>query len=342
MPNMNKPSRWDLFVAQHPHGHLLQTDPWAALKSDFGWESQLVSLEEDGQLTAGAQVLFRWLPGRLASYAYVPKGPLVNWHDAAQVRTLLERITAAARQRRAFVLQIEPELVEGEAAGWDTALSAAGFVPAGASIQPRRTILVDIRGTEDEILSRMKQKTRYNVRLAGRQEVLVRKGGIKDIPVFEQLMHATGRRNTFGVHSEAYYRAALERFAPSGQVALLLAEFEGRPLAGLMVFALNKTAWYLFGGSNNEERKRMPAYLLQWEAMRWARTRNCDFYDLWGVPDEDEGTLEAHFTDRSDGLWGVYRHKRGYGGRMVRWVSAYRRVLNRPLNFLFGRVTGNR
>jgi peptidoglycan pentaglycine glycine transferase (the first glycine) len=76
----------------------------------------------------------------------------------------------------------------------------------------------------------------------------------------------------------------------------------------------------------------MAPYLLQWEAMRWARARGCATYDLWGVPDEDEAALEAGFEARHDGLWGVYRHKRGYGGQLVRHVGAWARVLS-PLRW---------
>ncbi|MBE0696469.1 MAG: peptidoglycan bridge formation glycyltransferase FemA/FemB family protein, partial [Anaerolineaceae bacterium] len=67
----------------------------------------------------------------------------------------------------------------------------------------------------------------------------------------------------------------------------------------------------------------MPAYLLQWQAMRWAKAHGCSEYDLWGVPDEDEETLEAGFEKRADGLWGVYRFKRGFGGTLVRTAGAW-------------------
>jgi lipid II:glycine glycyltransferase (peptidoglycan interpeptide bridge formation enzyme) len=60
--------------------------------------------------------------------------------------------------------------------------------------------------------------------------------------------------------------------------------------------------------------------------MRWARSLGCTSYDLYGVPDEDEETLEAEFAQRRDGLWGVYRFKRGFGGRLVRSVGAWDRV----------------
>ncbi len=100
-----------------------------------------------------------------------------------------------------------------------------------------------------------------------------------------------------------------------------------------MAFANGKRAWYFYGASANEHRERMPTYLLQWEAMRWARSLGCTLYDMWGVPDEDEETLEANFTTRSAGLWGVYRFKRGFGGRLTRAASPWDRVYN---PFLYG------
>jgi lipid II:glycine glycyltransferase (peptidoglycan interpeptide bridge formation enzyme) len=93
-----------------------------------------------------------------------------------------------------------------------------------------------------------------------------------------------------------------------------------------MLFILGTQAWYFYGGSSNEERNRMPTYLLQWEAMRWAKAHGATSYDLWGVPDEDEETLEGNFETRHDGLWGVYRFKRGFGGKLIREPHALDRV----------------
>jgi lipid II:glycine glycyltransferase (peptidoglycan interpeptide bridge formation enzyme) len=144
-------------------------------------------------------------------------------------------------------------------------------------------------------------------------------------------MRATGERDGFGVHSLAYYQRAYQLFQPSGAGALFIARFQGRPLAGLMAFARGRRGWYFYGASTDEERNRMPAYLLQLEAMRWAAARGCKQYDLWGVPDEDEETLESQFEKRSDGLWGVYRFKRGFGGQLKRAAPAYELALIPPL-----------
>jgi lipid II:glycine glycyltransferase (peptidoglycan interpeptide bridge formation enzyme) len=322
-------SAWDAFVSAHPAAHILQASAWGALKAQFGWEDERVALIAGERITAGAQMLYRRLPAGLGRLAYVPKGPLVDWTDIEQAHALLAALDQAARARGVIALTIEPDLPdEPSHREWLTAL---GFRPAPFSgVQPRRTIVVDISGDEDTILAAMKQKTRYNVRLAARKGVIVRAASEADLPAFHALNASTAARDRFGVHVPAYYEAAYRLFVPRGSARLLLAEVEGEPVAALMVFALASRAWYFYGASGEAHREKMAPHLLQWEAMRWAKSLGCIKYDLWGVPDEDEATLEAGFERRCDGLWGVYRFKRGFGGRLVRSVGAWDRVYASP------------
>lgn len=291
-------------------------------------------------MIAGAQILFRPLPLRLASVAYIPKGPMVNWDDGDQVAALWQAVDRLARAHRAAFLKIEPDVEES--AAWRGRLERMGFRPSLQTLQPPRTIYVDIAPEEAAILAAMKPKTRYNIGLAQRKGVSVREGREADLPLFHQLMAETARRDRFAIHSPDYYTLAYRLFVPTGRAALLIAEYAGEPLAALMVFALGQRAWYFYGASSDRHRNRMPTYLLQWEAIRWAKARGCTLYDLWGVPDEDEGVLEAQFSERSDGLWGVYRFKRGFGGRLVRSVGAWDRVYNAPLYWLYSRWMNRR
>jgi lipid II:glycine glycyltransferase (peptidoglycan interpeptide bridge formation enzyme) len=322
-----EPSAWDRFVVDR-EGHLLQTAAWGALKSQFGWRDEQVGITRDDELVAGAQMLTRRLPTGLGRLAYVPKGPLMDWDDQPQVSPLLTTLDRAARARGAIALTLEPDLPDE--AIYCERLRALGFSPSPLdSVQPRRTIIVDISPDEDTILAAMKQKTRYNVRLATRKGVTVREAAESDLPIFHALTAVTATRDRFGVHTPDYYEAAYRLFVPQGRARLLLAEFEGEPVAAVMAFALPPRAWYFYGASSNTHRERMPTYLLQWETMRWAKSLGCTTYDLYGVPDEDKEVLEDEFTQRSDGLWGVYRFKRGFGGLLVRSVGAWDRVYAR-------------
>ena len=313
---------WNRFLQDCPNTHLLQTGAWGELKSAFGWKPVRIISEN-----AGAQILFRKLPLGF-TIAYIPKLDVSDQRLAVS-DVFWKEVDLVCKKYRAVFLKIEPD-------SWDDQLLDTWHLKLDTSphnIQPPRTIIVDIRGSEDDILARMKQKCRYNIRLAEKKGVTVRIWD--DLVGFHQMIRATGGRDGFGVHSLDYYRQAYELFHPTGTCELLVAEYEGKPLAALMVFAYGTRAWYVYGASNDEERNRMPAYLLQWEAMRWAKARGCEEYDLWGVPDEDEATLEAQFENRSDGLWGVYRFKRGFGGELKRAAQAMDRVYNPLLYKLY-------
>lgn len=340
-PYSEADAEWDAFVAGHPRGSLLQTTDWARLKSRFGWSSQRVWMRRDGQLVGGAQVLFRSVAMGIVKLGYVPHGPLVDWQDGEQIDVLFNHIDQAAYRRGAGMLKIEPRIWQDEMPQdeWDALYRRHGCVPSPDTIQPPRTIIIDLRPSEEEILAAMKQKTRYNIRLAEKKGVTVRQGTAEDLTAFNRLMLATGQRDRFGIHQPDYYRAAYDLFAPD-RAALWLAEFEGRPLAGVMVFAAGESAAYLYGASSDEERQRMPAYAAQWAAIRWAKARGCTRYDLWGIPDAPEEELEAGFTDRQDGLWPVYRFKRGFGGEIKRTVGAADRVYNKLLHRLYTRRRG--
>ena len=324
----------DDFVADHPAGHLLQTWAWGELKTQFGWQALRLALVRDGELLGGAQVLFRRLPLSY-SLAYIPKGPMIDWNNRNQVDVWLAAMHRLCASRRSVFLKIEPH--GGEEATLHEAVSYCDFVASPLTVQPPRTILIDIVPPEEDILAGMKQKTRYNIRLAARKGVSVQVGSLDDVPTFYRLMQITGARDRFGIHSQEYFRAMLTLFA-SNQAALLLAKAQGETVAGLIVLGHGSTAYYLFGASSNTHREKMPTYLLQWEAIRWAKGRGYQVYDLWGIPDSDEAELEADFLAHSHlaaGLWGVYRFKRGFGGRITRAVGAFDFVYHRPLYWAY-------
>lgn len=318
MPEVNL-AEWNRFLESHPNAHLLQMGEWGELKKDFGWKPVRILLTQPpaGNNEIGAQILFRRLPLGL-TLGYMPK-PVVSDQLSAISVQFWSEVDSICKENHAIFLKIEPD-------SWDSDfnLQYSTFKLSPHNIQPPRTITIDITDNEETILARMKPKCRYNIRLAEKKRITVRKWN--DISAFHEMMIVTGGRDNFGVHSKAYYQRAYELFHPKGTCELLVAEYEGKPLASLMVFSDAKRAWYVYGASNDQERNRMPTYLLQWEAIRWAKARGCEEYDLWGVPDENEDTLEANFETRHDGLWGVYRFKRGFGGQVKRAAQALDKV----------------
>src|SRR5215216_4943919 len=210
---------WNQYLQNHPNAHLLQTAEWGELKSAFGWKSVRIVNGD-----SGVQILFRKLPLG-STIGYIPKANLDE--------SFWKEIDLVCKQNRAIFLKLESDTwtVNPRITHLPSTNNQLRISPH--NIQPPRTIIIDISGNEEEILARMKQKTRYNIRLAEKKGVTVR--AWDDIATFHQMMQVTGGRDGFGVHSLEYYKRAYKLMHPKKMGEILLAEYEGKPLAALFV-----------------------------------------------------------------------------------------------------------
>jgi lipid II:glycine glycyltransferase (peptidoglycan interpeptide bridge formation enzyme) len=313
--------RWNEFIAASRYGHTLQTWEWGDLKKQNGQEPVRVGWFEGGRLVGAAQILLRPLPLGLGRLAYVPKGPVIDYDDADLLGRVLSDLNGLALAYRATSLKIEPEVVEPSRV--PDLLRAAGL-EAAPPVQMRSTIWVDLVASEEEMLARQRQKTRYNIRLAARRGVQIAEGKVRDVDAWYRMYQETAERDGFTIHPLRYYGQVISLLQAPRIATLLLAYHEGDLLAGIIVFKWGQKAQYMYGASSNQKRNLMAPYLLQWEGMRWAKAAGASTYDLWGIPDK---------LDEDEELWGVYVHKRGYGGEIVRYVGAFD-IVRSPLQHL--------
>jgi len=340
------PSDWHAILGRLPEPHLLQSWPWGALKEKYGWVAERLAWSRSGTPAAAAQILHRTqrLPGwhTTLTVSYCPRGPVLDWTNAALRRECLSAAADAARRRGAVFLKIDPGLPVGTSdpdtpeapadpigAAVAEDLRAAGWRLSREQIQFRNTFTLDLRPAEDQLLAGMKQKTRYNIRLAERRAVAVRRGGLDDLDLLYRLYAETALRDGFAIRSPAYYHDAWGAFIAEGLAQPLVAEVDGQAIAGLVVYRFGAAAWYLYGMSRDLYREHMPNHLLQWEAIRWARAQGCTSYDFWGAPERLAPT---------DKLWGVYRFKEGFGARLVRTSGAWDLPLRPKLYWIYRAV----
>jgi len=322
---------WDALLQRWPRPHVLQSWLWGACKAQTGWRAVRWRVGPADRPLAAVAMLTRRL-GRLPlAVAYVPKGPTLDWSDAAAVAGALASIEHAARRQGALFVKIDPDVPADAAyaSAVQQTLQARGWHPSSEQIQFRNTMLIDLIDEEEALLGRMKPKWRYNIRLAGRRGVQVRAGGPDDLATFYALYAETSARDGFLIRPYSYYQTIWEAFLSAGQGHLLLAAAEGQIIAGVFLLRFGPTAWYFYGASGARGRNLMPNHLLQWEAMRWARAQGCTVYDLWGAPD----TLSEQ-----DPLWGVYHFKEGFGGRFTAWLGAWDYAVTRAGYWLYTTV----
>jgi peptidoglycan pentaglycine glycine transferase (the first glycine) len=323
---------WNATIAALPGAHFLQTWEWGQVKSHFGWHPlPKIWRNEHGEPVAAALVLQRTLPIRgmaaRLSLLYVPKGPLLNWQDADLRQRVLSDLEILARQRGAIFIKIDPDVCVGtgypgqpgsleDATGTQVVCNLAqlGWHFSDEQIQFRNTVLIDLKPDLDTLLAKMKQKTRYNIRLAERKDVSVRPGRLDDLKLLYRMYVETADRDGFVIRDERYYLDLWTTFIRAGLAEPLIAEVDHEPAAAVVIFRFGGGAWYMNGMSRPAHREKMPNYLLQWEALRRAKAAGADTYDMWGAPD---------VFDESDSLWGVYRFKEGFPGEVVRHIGAW-------------------
>lgn len=258
------------------------------------------------------------------SIAYIPRGPVFAENDGDALIGLFQEIDRVAKKAHALYLIVEPN----DPFPLAGTFKQHGFVRGSDHIQPDRTVQVPL--LEDEpLLAQMHQKTRYSVRLAQRRGVEVTRASDTEAGVaeFYQLLEDTSERNAFGIHSRAYYDDFMRVF--NDNAILLTARHEGNTAASLIAARFGKEAIYMYGASSTEHRAHGAAFLLQFEAMRWAREAGCERYDLWGIPSEDpESTgLEGGRVagTKGDDWRGLYKFKVGFGGQIVRFPTSLER-----------------
>ena len=187
----SRQAEWDTFMEDHSQSHFLQSWGWGELKTNANWHPLRLVLQNsaDSTIVAAAQVLRRTafhLPARLGHLAYLPKGPVLDWttttaDGVSLALVFLRKLRDYLREQGALALQIEPHVTtDAPIAGTALAvLKELGFQPT-QPVQPLRTIALDIQPAEEILLAGMKEKWRYNVRLATRKGVEDSRGPIAD------------------------------------------------------------------------------------------------------------------------------------------------------------------
>jgi peptidoglycan pentaglycine glycine transferase (the first glycine) len=348
-----QPATWNQIISSLPNPHFLQTFEWGQVKARYGWSPIYLVWDEEGKMkeerndlssfvfpvSAACLVLKRTILNRgfaaRLSVLYAPKGPLLDWTNASLRQRVLDDLQSFAKKQGAIFLKVDPDIVLGtgipgadgsteERGGADmqSELVRRGWMYSSDQIQFRNSVLIDLQPTEEAMLARMKQKTRYNIRLAEKKGVTVRVGTADDLPILYKMYAETSVRDGFVIRDEGYYQTVWKTFMQEGNSPFILhpssfpliAEVDGEPVAGIFLFMFAGRAYYVYGMSRDTHREKMPTYLLQWEAMKRAKSAGCTVYDLWGAPET---------FDESDSMWGVYRFKEGLGSRVVRTLGAW-------------------
>lgn len=319
---------------------------WAEFKNLHGWKNCFVQENETKY-----SILIRQINLKLKklSIAYVPMAPECTF-DCSQDKLAenLCKISALIKPtlpKNTFCIRFDPALDFDEISKRNKYVKNFRQIndsflvkKALTNVQPPDTTVLSLinktnKRSDEELLSAMKSKWRYNIKLSAKKGVLIEKydfnteGYEKAFEEFYKLFEQTSLRDGVQFHKKSYYKSLLELSAKSRnateekiKVTLYLAKHDNDYLAGIITLFSPKEAVYLYGASGNIKRNFMPAYLLQWTAIKDAREYNCETYDFYGMPPTDDENHPMH---------GLYLFKTGFGGKIIHRPGSFDVILKK-------------
>lgn len=273
----------------------LQSKLWANLLLKGGDTFERWSVTENNKVLATGLFIKKSL-FRLFHYWYCPRGPR---GEEKAIEFLLLELEKLKKESVFFRIETENNLQLN--------------LKKSSDLQPKKTLMLDLKLETEALLKEMHQKTRYNIKLAEKKGVEIVSGTINDFPEFWRLMSVTGNRDGFRLHSAVHYRNLLSQ---SEFIKLYFASHEGKYIATGIFSFFGGRATYLHGASDNSARNLMAPYLLQWELIKMAQKEGYKYYDFYGVDEKK---------------WpGVTRFKMGFGG-FIKEYSGTHDFIIRPI-----------
>ena len=213
--------RWNDFVARSASCPITQSYEWGELARSIGAQALRVGVVDNGGALCAAMLVFiTQVPVLHRTFLYAPRGPIINDPDSPAMTALLDFVRVQAHRHGAFLLKVEPGVAH-ENRCWLTALQRRGFRANPYPLHVRSEWVLDIRPDEQELLANMQAKWRYNVRLAARKGVSIRRGeGLTDLDTFYQLYQQTSQRDRFFIHSKDHYHAIMRLYGEGDRAAL--------------------------------------------------------------------------------------------------------------------------
>lgn len=279
----------DFIQNNSPDGGFLQSEYWLKFQESWGRKTYYISAKNNNEPVASAGIVTHTLPV-VGDYFYVPRGPVICSTQCetqeGKIKKFLNDLVNLAGENNIGWIRVEPE-DKGTLEIFRNSIEIIGsklkIVKSPVDMQPREILMLEIAKSEEDILSGMKQKTRYNIRLAEKKgiKIFVSRES-KYINDFLRLVEITSKRDKIKSHPENYYRKMFET-VPDEILKLYLAEYEGKIIAANLVLFFGKTATYMHGASDNEHRNVMAPYLLQWQQILDAKKTGYKKYDFGGI-----------------------------------------------------------
>lgn len=335
---------WDQFVSSTPGAHHEQTSRWACVKRHEGWNAVRVIHRKQDQIVGGTQLLFHRVRP-FGVVGYVPSGPCLAGPSQELAELSVRALLETARRIGVWFLVVNPPY-SGDFLV--PSFRSAGFQPHPQNLPPvtmmAATSLIDLSPDEHEILSRMRESTRRNIRNGLHRGVHVREGGEQDLNLFYDLMLATCRRRgeTPVPRNREFFHRMWREYNPRGWVRLAIAEYHDKPVCAEFAVPFSDTCRLWKFGWSGEYRSQRASDTLHWDCIVWAKQRGFRQLDLVQIDPEIANALASGEPVPPDlparRLYGPTFHKTGFGGGITLLPGTYSCFLNPVVRYAYSAV----
>jgi len=298
--------------------HPLQSWPWGEFRKKTGIKVIRLGLYKDKTLKEAYQIFVHPLPKLPYTILYFPKGPKPG-------KTTLQALKKIGQKEKAIMAKMEPNVRNDEKI---KEFLLANGCRKGRPLFTKFTFQLDLKQKEEEILRKMKSKTRYNIHLAQRHGVEIKEDNSPQaFKEYLKLTKETMKRQGFYAHSSQYHQKMWAEMSQAKIAHLFLAKYQKEILGTYIFFIFNNVLYYPYGSSSRKHKEVMPLYALFWEAIKFGQKMNCHTFDMWGSPGPQVSPKDPYF--------GFHRFKEGFGGELIEFIGTHDLVINPFLYSLF-------
>lgn len=311
-------------LAPHP----LQSYEWGEFREKTGIKVIKRGFFENNKLVAAFQLTIHTIPYMPWTIGYFPKGTIPT-------KETVEELYRIGKQEKCIFIQLEPTVIKQSGEEKIKALKVDSNHRIVESVHPlftKYTFILDLTKTEQELLTGMHPKTRYNIKIAQKHGVEVKEDNSSEaFDAYMKITEETTKRQKFYAHSASYHQLQWHLLAHTNEKNkptshLFTARYQSKVLTTLMLFVFHDTLYYPYGASSNEQRNVMHSTLAMWEAIKFGKKLGLKTFDMWGALGEN--------PDPNDPWFGFHRFKQGFGATPVEFIGSYDLVIN-PLLYKF-------
>jgi len=306
--------------------HPLQSFEWGEFRKEEGIKIVRIGFYDENKLKSGFTLSIHPIPKTKWNIGYLPKGTFPN-------KELLKILKETGKKYNCIFIQLEPNEIHSQEN--DKILLDLGLKKAAHPLFTKYTFILDLSKSEDELMASLHPKTRYNIRVAQKHNVIIsEKNTTESFQKYLEITNETTKRQGFFAHTDEYHRLQWQVLSHTSKIPynelsshLLVATYNKKILVTWVLFVFKDSLYYPYGASSNEHRETMASTLMMWESIKFGKRLGLKKFDMWGAlgPEPDE----------HDSWYGFHRFKQGFRPQPVEFVGSYDLILNKPLYFIY-------